>query len=109
MSEEAMDAVIEVTGASAGTAAPSTFIDPTGEEGGAAEVAELTAHGAQEGEVLAVGGGVVAADVGGAPPEAIAAGTEVKVESDAEVEEYHGAYVCLICFESVRGCQSALN
>ena len=107
MSEEAMDAVIEVTGASAGTAAPSTFIDPTGEEGGAAEVAELTAHGAQEGEVLAVGGGVVAADVGGAPPEAIAAGTEVKVESD-EVEPYAGSYDCLICFNSVRG-QPALN
>ena len=59
--------------------------------------------------MFALGGGVVAADVGWAPPEAIASTTEVKAESDAEVEEYHGAYVCLICFESVRGCQSALN
>ena len=106
-----MGAGIEVGGTSAGTAGPGQIIDPTGEDGGAAEeMAALTAHRAQEDAVLAVSGGVVvAADVVAAPAEAIAAATEVKVESDAEVEEYHGAYVCLICFESVRGCQSALN
>ena len=104
-----MDAGIEVQGASAETTAPGEILDPTGDGGGAAEeVAALTAHRAQEDVVLAVGGDVVAADVVGASAEAIAAGTEVKVESDAEVEEYHGAYVCLICFESVRG-QPALN
>ena len=98
----------EAGGTSAGTAGPGQIIDPTGEGGGAAEeMAALTGHGAQEDAVLAVSGGVIAADVG-TPAEAIAAGTEVKVESDAEVEEYHGAYVCLICFESVRG-QPALN
>ena len=103
-----MGAGIEVGGTSAGTAGPGQIIDPTGEGGGAAEeMAALTAHRAQEDAVLAVSGGVIEADVG-TPAEAIAPGTEVKVESDAEVEEYHGAYVCLICFESVRG-QPALN
>ena len=103
-----MGAGIEVGDTSAGIAGPGQIIDPTGEGGGAAEeMAALTAHGAQEDAVLAVSGGVIAADVG-TPAEAIAAGTEVKVESDAEVEEYHGAYVCLICFESVRG-QPALT
>ena len=34
--------------------------------------------------MLAVGGGVIAADVVGAPAEAIATGTVVKVESDDE-------------------------
>ena len=103
-----MDAGIEVQGASEGTAAPIAVIDPTGQGQGAAEVAALIENGAREEAVPAVGADVVAADVVGAPAEAIAAGTEVKVESDAEVEEYHGAYVCLICFESVRG-QPALN
>ena len=103
-----MDAGIEVQGASEGTATPIAVIDPTGQGQGAEEVDALTENGAREDAVPAVGADVVAADVGWAPPEAIAAGTEVKVESDAEMEEYHGAYVCLICFESVRG-QPALN
>ena len=58
--------------------------------------------------MVAFGGDVVAADVGWAPAEAIAAQSEAKAESDAEVEEYRGPHVCLICFESVQG-QSALN
>ena len=39
---------------------------------------------------------------------AIDSGAQVKVESDDEVENYHGSYVCLICFDSVRG-QPALH
>ena len=35
--------------------------------------------------------------------EAMDAGVKVKVESDDEVEPYHGTYACLFCFKSVRG------
>ena len=69
MSEEAIDAGIEVQGASAGIAAPSAIIDPIGEGGGAAEVAALTEHEAQEDAVPAVGGGVLTAAGWGAPAE----------------------------------------
>ena len=100
---------IEVQGTSAGTTAPGEILDPTGErEGAAEEMAALTEHRVQEDAVVAFGGDVVAADVGWAPAEAIAAQSEAKAESDAEVEEYRGPHVCLICFESVQG-QSALN
>ena len=63
------DAGIEVQGASAGIAAPSAIIDPIGEGGGAAEVAALTEHEAQEDAVPAVGGGVLTAAGWGAPAE----------------------------------------
>ena len=103
-----MDAGIEVGGTSARTAAPGEVIDPTGEgEGAAEEMAALTEHRAQEDAEL-VGGGVVAADVVASSAEAIAAATEVKVESDDEVEPYDGSYACLVCTKSVRG-QPALN
>ena len=37
------------------------------------------------------------------PPAPARAGVDVKVESDDEVEPYHGTYACLFCFKSVRG------
>ena len=69
-----MDAGIEVQGASEGTATPIAVIDPTGQGQGAAEVAALTA---QEDAVLAVSGGVIAADVG-TPAEAMLPGTRLR-------------------------------
>ena len=47
----------------------SAIIDPIGEGGGAAEVAALTEHEAQEDAVPAVGGGVLTAAGWGAPAE----------------------------------------
>ena len=106
MTEEAMDAGIEVKGASSGTAAPSAITHPIGEGVSAAEVAGLTENADEEDAVPHVGRAVVVEDVDGAPSETITAGTMVKTESHEEVEPYDGSYACGFCSESVRGTKA---
>ena len=112
--------VQEFTGESFVTAAPSVVVDLTGEGGGGAEAVALTEHGARENATeeqpqLAVGGGVMAAEVaergaqggradagngssGNGKEDAGAANGKRKAEEEAAAHLVHNTVDTLLCF-----------